>query len=107
MQAVVVPGTVPNFNQGKTLLALYNPDGTPFVVPEIPLGLLEGLSEILEEVPKRLEEIPEPFVLVPAEDVEYAGILGETPDPDLVRMVNQFNALIDSLRAAGFLTSVG
>ena len=90
-QAVVVPGTVPNFNQGKTLLALYNPDGTPFEVPEIP------------EIP----EIPEPFVLVPAEAVDDYEIAGETLDPnvDLAGLITQFNILLANLRSAGFLDS--
>lgn len=86
-QAVVVPGTVPNFNQGKTLLALYNPDGTPFEVTEI----------------------PEPFVLVPAWPVDNYWIAGETldPDVDLDGLINQFNLLLANLRDAGFLNPEG
>lgn len=93
-QAVVVPSTVPNFNQGTTLLALYNPDGTPFEIPEMP---------VIPEMP----EIPEPFVLVPAEAVDDYEIAGETLDPavDLAGLIAQFNILLANLRAAGFLDS--
>ena len=75
-QVIVVPGTVPNFHQGSMQLALYNPDGTPFVLA--------------------------PAAAV--DDYKIAGETFDPP-VDLAGLITQFNILLANLRAAGFLDS--
>lgn len=69
-QAIVVPGTVPNFHQGSMQLALYNPDGTPFVAG----GEIMSAIPMNDSTASTIEELVSDFNVLLA-NLRDAGLL--------------------------------
>lgn len=73
-QAVVVPGTTSNFHMGSMQLALFNPDGTPFVAAvEIEKG-----SAVDDSTATDIADLVASFNNLLA-SLRNAGLLSESP----------------------------